>query len=99
MGTLLPILGPESLGRQSAGSHAYEAAIPVDEIEDRDPDGQGPDRGRRVLAVPMTGNGGRCNTHERNGDVGDDVGHRNPQNFPIHGHKNSRLNQIVSKTA
>ena len=85
VGAFAEVSGAERLGRQSACAHADERAVPVDEVEDRDADGQRADRGCRI-AAPVSGDGGRDDAHQRHGDVRDDVRKRDAQYFPVHVH-------------
>ena len=85
VGALAEVARAERLGRQPAGSHAHERAVPVNEVEDRDADGQRADRGGGV-GSPVSGDGGRYDAHERHGDVRDDIGERNAQYFAVHVH-------------
>ena len=71
------VLRAVGLRRQSARAHAQEGAVPVDEVEDRNADGQRSDRARGVAAAQIAGD-------HRAGDAHDDVRKREPQDFPIH---------------
>ena len=68
VGAFAEIPGAERLCRESAGSHAHERAVPVDEVENRHPDGQCADRRRRIR-TPVPGDGRRHDSHQRYGDV------------------------------
>lgn len=61
------------LCRQTAGAHAQEGAVPVDEIEDRDADGQRSDGARGVAAAQIAGDHRAGNAHDGDGDVRYDV--------------------------
>ena len=85
VGALAEVPGTEGLGREAARAHAHERAVPVDEVEDRNSDGQRTDCCRRVVA-PVPGDGRRDDTHERHGDVRDDIRERDAQYFAVHVH-------------
>ena len=86
VGAFAEIPGAERLCRESAGSHAHERAVPVDEVEDRHPDGQCADRRRRIRA-PVPGDGRRHDSHQRYGDVRNDIRERDAQYFAVHVHR------------
>jgi len=71
VGAFVEISCTESLRRESAGTHAHEAAVPVDEVEDGYADGECPDR--RCGVVQVSCDGGTHDTHKGDRDVGDDV--------------------------
>lgn len=75
----------EGLRREAARAHAHERAVPVDEVEDRDPDGQRADC-RGGVGAPVSGNGRRDDAHQGHGDVRDDVRQRQAQYFTVHAH-------------
>lgn len=62
VGAFVEISCTESLRRESAGTHAHEAAVPVDEVEDGYADGECPDR--RCGVVQVSCDGGTHDTHK-----------------------------------
>ena len=91
VGAFAEVARAERLRRQSAGPHAHERAVPVDEVEDRHADGQRADRCGRIR-TPVPGDRRRDDAHERHGDVRDDIGERNAQYFTVHVHGKRRGN-------
>ena len=83
-GAFAVVLRAVGLRRQSARAHAQEGAVPVDEVEDRNADGQRSDRARGVAAAQIAGDHRAGDAHDGDGDVGNDVRKREPQDFPIH---------------
>jgi hypothetical protein len=71
VGAFVEVSCTESLRRESAGTHAYEAAVPVDEVEDGYADGECPDR--RCGVIQVSRDGGTHDAHKGDRDVGDDV--------------------------
>ena len=85
VGALAETARTERLRREAARAHPHERTVPVDEVEDRNPDGQRADGRRRVVA-PVSRDGCRDDAHERHGDVRDDVRQRDAQYFAVHVH-------------
>ena len=83
-GAFAVVLRAVGLRRQSARAHAQEGAVPVDEVEDRNADGQRSDRARGVAAAQIAGDHRAGDAHDGDGNVGNDVRKREPQDFPIH---------------
>ncbi len=76
VGAFAEVSRAERLGRESAGSHAHERAVPVDEVEDGYADGECADRRCGVCSPGVRRRRSTHDTHKGDGDVGDDVRER-----------------------
>ena len=92
VGAFAEIACAEGLRRKAARTHPHEGAVPVDEVENRHPDGQRTDVGGRVTRR-MAGDGRTDDAHQGHRDVRDDVGQRQAQDFAVHRHGQSTINR------
>ena len=74
------------LGREATGAGAEEGKVPVQQVEEHGAHGDAADKGRTGIAFhpsQMPHHGHVHHSHQGNGDVRQDAGHRKAQDFPV----------------
>ena len=89
------VLSTKGLRSNAAGTHTDKRAVPIDKVEYRDTDSECADSGSAVATSSC--NGCREDTHQRNGDVRDDIWYGYSKNLSVHSAKVAKIWKRTTK--